>query len=270
MSTGEPRRVAIAGASGRMGRELIDALRHSQDLVLAGALDLPGATALGSDAGAALGFESGVTITSDLRRGLATAQVLIDFTRPEGTLAHLAVCREQGVQMVIGTTGFSDAQKAEIEAAARAVAIVMAPNMSVGVNVTLKLLALAAQALGESYDIEVIEAHHRHKVDAPSGTALKMGEVIAKALGRDLKTAGVFGRHGQTGERVAGSIGFSSMRGGDIVGDHTVLFAGPGERVEITHRSASRATYAEGSLRAVRFLAAQQSGLFDMDDVLGL
>ena len=196
--------------------------------------------------------------------------MLIDFTRPEGTLAHLKLCRELGVHAVIGTTGFSDAQKAEIAAIAKDIAIVMAPNMSVGVNVTLKLLEMAAKALATGYDIEIIEAHHRHKVDAPSGTALKMGEVIADALGRDLKDCAVYAREGVTGERDPSSIGFATIRGGDIVGDHTVLFAGTGERIEVTHKSSSRATYAQGSLRAVRFLAGQKTGLFDMFDVLSL
>jgi len=196
--------------------------------------------------------------------------VLIDFTRPEGTLAHLQLCRELGIHAVIGTTGFSDAQKAEITAIAKDIAIVMAPNMSVGVNVTLKLLEMAAKALATGYDIEIIEAHHRHKVDAPSGTALKMGEVIADALGRDLKDCAVYAREGVTGERDPSSIGFATIRGGDIVGDHTVLFAGTGERIEITHKSSSRATYAQGSLRAARFLAQQRNGLFDMFDVLQL
>ncbi|MGK6309955.1 4-hydroxy-tetrahydrodipicolinate reductase [Variovorax sp. DT-64] len=264
------RRIAIAGASGRMGRMLIEAVREAQDCRLAGALDLAGSPAIGSDAAGFLGFTSGVPIVSDLRTGLQDAQVLIDFTRPEGTLAHLAVCRELGVQAVIGTTGFSDAQKAEIHAAAKDIAIVMAPNMSVGVNVTFKLLEMAAKALSTGYDIEIIEAHHRHKVDAPSGTALKMGEVIAGALGRDLKECAVYAREGVTGERDPSSIGFATIRGGDIVGDHTVLFAGTGERIEITHKSASRATYAQGSLRAVRFLADRKNGLFDMFDVLGL
>jgi len=264
------RRIAVAGASGRMGHMLIEAVREAQDCRLAGALDVAGSPAIGSDAAAFLGFTSGVPIVADLRTGLQDAQVLIDFTRPEGTLAHLAVCRELGVQAVIGTTGFSDAQKAEIAAAAKDIAIVMAPNMSVGVNVTFKLLEMAAKALSTGYDIEIIEAHHRHKVDAPSGTALKMGEVIADALGRDLKECAVYAREGVTGERDPSSIGFATIRGGDIVGDHTVLFAGTGERIEITHKSASRATYAQGSLRAARFLAGQQSGLFDMFDVLGL
>ncbi|VWX58682.1 dihydrodipicolinate reductase [Burkholderiales bacterium 8X] len=264
------RRVAIAGASGRMGRMLIEAVQASGDLGLAGALDQPESPALGTDAGAALGLATGVRIVGELDAGLAGSQVLIDFTRPEGTMAHLAACRRLGVQMVIGTTGFSDAQKAEIAAAAEDIAIVMAPNMSVGVNVTFKLLEMAAKALSTGYDIEVIEAHHRHKVDAPSGTALKMGEVIAKALGRDLKECAVFAREGVTGERDPSSIGFATIRGGDIVGDHTVLFAGTGERIEITHKSASRSTYAQGSLRAVRFLANKERGLFDMFDVLGL
>jgi 4-hydroxy-tetrahydrodipicolinate reductase len=211
-----------------------------------------------------------VAITSDLRQGLNGGQVLIDFTRPEGTMAHLALCRELGIQLVIGTTGFSEAQKAQISQAARDIAIVMAPNMSVGVNVTLKLLEMAAKALSTGYDIEIIEAHHRHKVDAPSGTALKMGEVIAEAIGRDLKDCAVYERYGHTGERDPSTIGFSSIRGGDIVGDHTVLFAGTGERIEITHKSASRATYAQGSLRAARFLAGRPAGLYDMFDVLGL
>ena len=265
-----PYRVAVAGASGRMGRMLIEAVRASGDCVLAGALDVPSSPAIGSDATAFLGVASGVPITADLRQGLQNAEVLIDFTRPEGTLAHLAICRELGVQAVIGTTGFTDAQKAEIAAHAQRTAIVMAPNMSVGVNVTLKLLEMAAKALSTGYDIEIIEAHHRHKVDAPSGTALKMGEVIAGALGRDLKDCAVYAREGVTGERDPSSIGFATIRGGDIVGDHTVLFAGTGERIEITHKSSSRATYAQGSLRAVRFLAGQPNGLFDMFDVLGL
>jgi 4-hydroxy-tetrahydrodipicolinate reductase len=242
------KRIAVAGSSGRMGRMLIDAINQSGDTVLAGQLDI------------------GVDIASEL----AGAEYLIDFTRPEGTLAHLEVCRRLGVKMVIGTTGFSDAERQLIEAASQEIAIVMAPNMSVGVNVTLKLLTMAAKAMSTGYDIEIIEAHHRHKVDAPSGTALKMGEVIADALGRDLKDCAVYAREGVTGERDPSSIGFATIRGGDIVGDHTVLFAGTGERIEITHKSSSRETYAQGSLRAVRYLASHQQGLFDMFDVLGL
>ena len=265
-----PLRIAIAGATGRMGQMLIEAVRADDALRLSGALDRADSPAIGQDAAAFAGQHTGVAITADLRQGLQGAQVLIDFTRPEGTLAHLAVCRELGVHAVIGTTGFSEAQKADIAVIAQDIAIVMAPNMSVGVNVTLKLLEMAAKALSTGYDIEIIEAHHRHKVDAPSGTALKMGEVIAGALGRDLKDCAVYAREGVTGERDPSSIGFATIRGGDIVGDHTVLFAGTGERIEITHKSSSRATYAQGSLRAARFLAAQPRGLFDMFDVLNL
>jgi len=243
-----PLRIAVAGVSGRMGQMLIEAVKAAPDCTLAGTLD----------------------IGSDLRAGLAHAQVLIDFTRPEGTLAQLAVCRELGVKAVIGTTGFSDTQKAEIAEHARHIAVVMAPNMSVGVNVVFKLLDMAARALAEGYDIEIVEAHHRHKVDAPSGTALRMGEVVAAALGRDLHECAVYGREGVTAERDARTIGFATVRGGDIVGDHTVMFCGTGERIEITHKSASRATYAQGALRAARFLANRPSGLFGMDDVLGL
>ena len=262
--------IAVAGASGRMGHMLIEAILASDDCRLTGALDIPSSAMVGQDASAWLGQSSGVKVESDLRTGLQASGCLIDFTRPEGTLAHLRVCRELGVKAVIGTTGFSEEQKTEIAQIAKDIAIVMAPNMSVGVNVTLKLLQMAAQALATGYDIEIIEAHHRHKVDAPSGTALKMGEVIAEALGRDLKDCAVYERQGHTGERDPSSIGFATVRGGDIVGDHTVLFAGTGERIEVTHKSSSRATYAQGSLRAVRFLATQRQGLYDMFDVLGL
>ena len=263
-------KIAVAGASGRMGQMLIDAIRIADDCILSGALDIADNPAIGQDAGALLGKPTGVVITADLRQGLQGSAALVDFTRPEGTLQHLKVCRELGVSAVVGTTGFSDAQKAEIAILAQDMAIVMAPNMSVGVNVTLKLLEMAAKALSTGYDIEIVEAHHRHKVDAPSGTALKMGEVIASALGRDLKDCAVYAREGVTGERDPSSIGFATIRGGDIVGDHTVLFAGIGERIEISHKSSSRATYAQGSLRAVRFLAGQKTGLFDMFDVLAL
>ncbi len=263
-------KIAVAGASGRMGQMLVQAVLASTDLSLSGALDIPSSPQLGQDAAALLGQQSGACITADLHQGLAGADVLIDFTRPEGTLAHVAVCRELGVKLVIGTTGFSEAQKADIARAAQDMAIVMAPNMSVGVNVTLKLLEMAAKALATGYDIEIIEAHHRHKVDAPSGTALKMGEVIASAMGRDLQACAVYERYGHTGERDPSTIGFSTIRGGDIVGDHTVLFAGTGERIEVTHKSSSRATYAQGSLRAARFLAGRATGLYDMFDVLEL
>jgi 4-hydroxy-tetrahydrodipicolinate reductase len=263
-------RIAIAGASGRMGRMLIEAVHEASDCTLAGALDQASSPGIGLDASGFLGHASGVNISADLREGLQGSQVLIDFTRPEGTMAHLALCRELGVKMVIGTTGFSEAQKAEIAAASQHIAIMMAPNMSVGVNVTLKLLEMAAKALSSGYDIEIIETHHRHKVDAPSGTALKMGEVVANALGRDLKGHAVFAREGITGARDPSAIGFSAIRGGDIVGDHTVMFAGIGERIEITHKSSTRQGYADGALRAARFLAGKTSGLFDMFDVLNL
>lgn len=265
-----PLRVAVAGASGRMGRMLVEAIQTSKDCVLAAALDLPGSPALGTDAAAFLGQTSGALIESDVRNALSKADFLIDFTRPEGTMAHLAICAELGVKVVIGTTGFSDAQKADIAAFAQKTAIMLAPNMSVGVNVTLKLLEMAAKALDSGYDIEIVEAHHKHKVDAPSGTALKMGEVIAEAQGTKLEDRAVYERFGHTGERKENTIGFATVRGGDIVGDHTVLFAGTGERIEITHKSSSRSTYAEGSLRAVRFLAHQPNGQFDMFDVLNL
>jgi len=243
-----PLRIAVAGASGRMGRMLIEAVESAPDCALAGTLD----------------------VGRDIASNLADAQVLIDFTRPEGTMAHLAACRERGIKAVIGTTGFSDAQKAEIAAHAKYIALMLSPNMSVGVNVVLRLLDTAARALAEGYDIEIVEAHHRHKIDAPSGTALQMGEVVAAALGRDLKQCAVYGREGVTGERDPSTIGFAAVRGGDIVGDHTVMFCGTGERIEIAHKSSSRATYAQGALRAARFLMDKRSGLFDMNDVLGL
>lgn len=263
-------KVCVAGASGRMGRMLIEAIQASGDLTLAGALDVPGSPSIGHDAGLAMGRSTGVKVTADLHDGLAGCDVLVDFTRPEGTMAHAAACRELGVRMVVGTTGLSPEQKATLAAAAQHIGIVFAPNMSVGVNVVLKLLEFAAARLGEAYDVEVLEAHHRHKVDAPSGTALAMGEAVARATGRDLKTHGVFAREGHTGERQPGSIGFATVRGGDIVGEHTVLFCGTGERIEISHKSSSRAYYADGSLRAVRFLASHGPGLYGMDDVLGL
>ena len=262
-------RIAIAGASGRMGRMLIEAALASPDLQVTVALDRPGSHDLGADCAAFLGRATGVTIGADLA-ALAHADVLIDFTRPEGTLEHLRVCGEHGVKLVIGTTGFDAAGKEAIASAAQKTAIVFAPNMSVGVNATFKLLEVAARILASGYDIEILEAHHRHKVDAPSGTALKMGEVIATAQGRRLDDVAVYAREGHTGERRTGSIGFAALRGGDIVGDHTVMFAGVGERIEITHRSTSRMGYATGSLRAARFVASRAKGLYDMADVLGL
>jgi 4-hydroxy-tetrahydrodipicolinate reductase len=267
--TQKPVKLAIAGASGRMGRMLIEAALGAEDMTIAAALDRADSPDIGRDCAEFLGRRTDVRVTSDLA-ALNTADVLIDFTRPEGTLEHLRASSASGVKMVIGTTGFDDAGRAAIRAAADRVAIVFAPNMSVGVNATFKLLEVAAKILSSGYDIEIIEAHHRHKVDAPSGTALKMGEVVAGALGRKLDDIAVYARDGVTGERRPGTIGFAAVRGGDIVGDHTVLFAGTGERIEITHRSASRMTYAHGSLRAARFLAQQARGLFDMHDVLGL
>ncbi|RJF97850.1 4-hydroxy-tetrahydrodipicolinate reductase [Noviherbaspirillum saxi] len=263
-------KIAIAGASGRMGRMLIETVQNADDAVLAGALDVPGSPSIGTDAAAFLGKPANVAIESELAAGLANAEFLIDFTRPEGTLKHLEYCAAHGIKVIIGTTGFDDAGKAAIAAAAEKTAIVFAPNMSVGVNVTMKLLQMAAKNFSHGYDIEIIEAHHRHKVDAPSGTALKMGEVIAESIGRDLKDVAVYAREGVTGERDPSSIGFATIRGGDIVGDHTVLFAGIGERIEISHKSSSRMSYAQGSLRAARFLADKKTGLYDMQAVLGL
>jgi len=253
-----------------MGRALLEAVFQTPDFRLHAALERPDSPFLGKDAGELLGSPCGIRISERVADALAGADVLIDFTRPEGTIAHLDVCRRLGVKAVIGTTGLSDQQKARIADAAREISIVFAPNMSVGVTLVLKLLETAARVLAEGYDIEIIEAHHRHKVDAPSGTALRMGEVIAQTLGRDLAQCAVYGREGVTGERKASSIGFATVRGGDIVGDHTALFAGIGERVEITHRAASRTTFAMGALRAARFVADRQRGLYDMRDVLGL
>jgi 4-hydroxy-tetrahydrodipicolinate reductase len=262
--------IAIAGASGRMGRTLIEGVLRHKDLRLAAALEIPVNNNIGKDAGEFAGVASGVKVTADYHNALNGCDVLIDFTRPEGTLAHMAACRKHGARMVIGTTGFTQEQKQSISDASRDIGIVFAPNMAVGVNVTFKLAEIAAKILGDSYDVEIIEAHHRHKVDAPSGTALKLGEVVAHALGRDLARVAAHGREGVTGERDAKTIGFHAIRGGDIVGEHTVMFAGEGERVEVTVRSGSRSTYAEGALRAARFVVGKKSGLFDMFDVLGL
>lgn len=260
-------RIAIAGASGRMGRMLIEAVLNSTDLTLAVALDRPGSESLGQDAGQSVGVRTGIVITDDVN-ALSQADCLIDFTRPEGTLAHLEICAAHGVKCVIGTTGFDTEGKQAIRVAAQKTAIVFAPNMSVGVNATIKLLDMAARLLNNGYDVEVFEAHHRNKVDAPSGTALAMGEAVANAWGVPLEDVADWARHGHTGPRETGHIGFSVVRGGDIVGDHTVYFCGTGERIEITHRSSSRATYAQGSLRAARYLARKEFGLFDMQDVL--
>jgi 4-hydroxy-tetrahydrodipicolinate reductase len=246
---------------------LIEAVLQSPDLQLTVALDRAGSTAIGQDAGAFLGRETGVTISDQLEQ-LANADCLIDFTRPEGTLAHLKACVEHGTKCVIGTTGFDEQGKQAIHAASQKIAIVFAPNMSVGVNATLKLLDMAARLLNDGYDVEVFEAHHRNKVDAPSGTALAMGDAVANAWGKKLDDIADWARHGETGPRESGRIGFSVVRGGDIIGDHTVYFCGTGERIEITHRSSSRSTYAQGSLRAARYLSRKEFGLFDMQDVL--
>lgn len=237
---------------------------------LVSAVEQPGMPALGKDAGELVGMPCGVPVTIDVEAGIAQADCLIDFTRPEGTLQHLAICRRHKVAIVIGTTGFDEAGKQSIADAAFEIPLVFAPNMSVGVNVVFKLLETASLILAEGYDIEIVEAHHKHKIDAPSGTALRMGEVVAKALGRDLQKCAVYGREGVTGEREPSTIGFATVRGGDIVGDHTVMYCGTGERVEISHKAGNRMPYALGSLRAARFLADKQSGFFDMQDVLGL
>lgn len=265
-----PFKIAIAGANGRMGHMLIEATLNASDCQLVGALDVEHSTSIGEDAGLFLGKKTGINVMSDMATCFKDADYVIDFTRPLGTLEHLAYCEAHHIKMVIGTTGFDDNGKKQIEMASKKIPIVFAPNMSVGVNVTFKLLELAAKNFSQGYDIEIIEAHHRHKVDAPSGTALKMGEVIANAIGRDFKKVGMLSREGIIGERDPSTIGFATIRGGDIIGDHTVLFAGTGERIEISHKSASRASYAVGSLRAVRFLSNQSTGLFDMQDVLGL
>jgi 4-hydroxy-tetrahydrodipicolinate reductase len=265
----KPLKVAVTGSAGRMGRALIEAILALPELRLAGALEQKGHPAVGRDAGELAGSPCGVRVTDDVAGVAAACEVLIDFTRPEGALAHLAECRRSGARMIIGTTGFSEAQKREIAAGARDIAIVMSPNFSVGVNVAFRLLDVAARALGSGYDVEIVEAHHRHKVDAPSGTALRMGEVVAQALGRDLKHDAVYAREGVAGERKGGSIGFATVRGGDLVGDHAVLFLGTGERLEIAHRASSRANFAQGALRAARFAASKKSGLYDMADVLG-
>lgn len=263
-------RIAIAGATGRMGRTLIEVVLKDPTLVLAGALEVVGHPGLGKDAGEGLGMQTRILVTSDLEKVSASTDCLIDFTRPAGTLVHLEACARSGSAMVIGTTGFEPAQKAKVAEYARRVPVVMAPNMAIGVNATFKLAAMAAKILGDSYDVEIVEAHHRHKVDAPSGTALKLGEMVANTLGRDLSAVAKHGREGITGERETRTIGFHSIRGGDIVGDHTVIFAGEGERVEISVRSGSRMTYALGALRAARFLKGRAPGLYDMFDVLEL
>ena len=261
----------VTGAAGRMGRNLIQACQEVDGLELTVAVERPGSSVIGLDAGELAGIGAiGVLVGDDLAASVEDLDVLIDFTRPEATLSNLDICRSSGRRIVIGTTGFSESEKAQIGAAAKKIAVVFAPNMSVGVNLCFKLLDLAARVMGDEVDIEVVEAHHRHKVDAPSGTALRMGEVVAEALGRDLEKCAVYGRQGNTGERDRKTIGFETIRAGDIVGEHTVMFADIGERVEITHKASSRMTFANGAMRAAGWLMKQEKGLFDMQDVLGL
>jgi 4-hydroxy-tetrahydrodipicolinate reductase len=263
-------RIAVAGVSGRMGRALLEAVAADPACVLSGALDRVGSALVGQDAGAAWGAASGVAVSHRAAHALDGAQALIDFTRPEATFGYLDACVAANVPLVIGTTGFDDAGKARIAAAAQRIPVVFAPNMSVGVNLLMKLAELAAGVLDDGYDIEIIEAHHRHKVDAPSGTALGLGQAVAKAINRDLASCAVYGREGVTGERDPKTIGFATVRGGDIVGDHTLLFAGIGERVELTHKASSRATFAQGALRAAKWLQGRAPGVYDMRDVLNL
>ena len=264
-------KVAVTGAGGRMGRTHIEAITENEKTQLSAAIERPGSAFVGVDAGALAGVgENNVFVVDDLVSVADDFDVLIDFTTIETTLENIETCRKAGKQIIIGTTGFSDEQKKQIEVAAKDIAIVFAPNMSVGVNLCLKLLDMAARVLAEDdMDIEIVEAHHRHKVDAPSGTALRMGEVVADALGRDLKECAVYGREGQTGERDRNTIGFETIRAGDIVGDHTVMFAGVGERVEITHKASSRMTFSKGAVRAAIWLSEKKNGLYDMPDVLG-
>ncbi|MBN3760683.1 4-hydroxy-tetrahydrodipicolinate reductase [Burkholderia sp. Ac-20365] len=262
-------RIAVAGATGRMGRMLIDAVLNASDATLVGALSKEGGYALGQDAGAFVGKTTGVVISNDADAVLSSSDVLLDFTRPEGTLAYLDVAQRHSVKMVIGTTGFDAAQLDLIQAASKKIAVMFASSTSASLNVTLRLIELAAKNFAEGYDIEIVEAHHRYKVDAPSGTALTIGETIATALGHNLADRAVFAREGMTGPRVPSTIGFSAIRGGDIVGEHAVLFIGDGERIEITHKTLNRLPYVSGAMRAARFLMGRDSGLFDMGDVLG-
>jgi len=264
-------RIAITGAAGRMGKTLIEACQQADTCSVSAAIERPGISLIGADAGELAGVGTiNVQLVDDVASVVDDFDTLIDFTSIETTLNNLEICRANGKHIIIGTTGFNDAQKQLIKEAAEKTAVVFAPNMSVGVNLSLKLLEMAASVLNEDYDIEVIEAHHRHKVDAPSGTALKMGEVIADALGRDLKECAVYGREGHTGAREPGTIGFETIRAGDIVGEHTVMFATEGERIEITHKASSRMTFAKGAVRAAKWLQQKEKGLYDMQDVLGL
>ena len=262
--------ILIVGASGRMGQSLIQEITNDKDLALVAAIDHKSSDKLGRDAGEAIGISTGIEIDHDITKVISSADVLIDFTRPEASLEYLKLCEAHQVKYVIGTTGFSDQEKKLILDASKTIPIVFAPNMSVGVNLLISLVEKATQLLKDDFDIEIIEAHHRHKIDAPSGTALRLGEAVAKASGRDLKKEAQYERFGNTGERKQTTIGFSTIRGGDIVGDHTVLYAGTGERIELTHKASSRATFAKGALKAAKFLSRQKTGLFDMQQVLGL
>ncbi len=264
-------RIAITGAAGRMGKTLIEACQQTDGCEMSAAIERPGISLIGADAGELAGVGTlNVKLVDDIRQVVDDFDTLIDFTSIESTLNNLEICKQHKKHIIIGTTGFSDEQKQVISAAAEETAVVFAPNMSVGVNLCLKLLQMAASVLNEDYDIEVIEAHHRHKVDAPSGTALRMGEVVAETLGRDLKECAVYGREGQTGARDPQTIGFETIRAGDVVGEHTVMFATEGERVEITHKASSRMTFAKGAMRAAKWLQGRDKGLYDMQDVLGL
>ncbi len=265
------RKIAVIGAAGRMGKTLIEAISLASGAALTAAIERPESTLIGADAGELAGVgRLGVAVVGDLSQVLADFDVLIDFTHPSSTLINLEICRAAGKAMVIGTTGFSEEEKQLIAKAAQDIPVVLAPNFSVGVNLCLKLLDLAARVMGDEADIEIIEAHHRHKVDAPSGTALRMGEVVADALGRNLQEVAVYGREGQTGARDRNTIGFATVRAGDVVGDHTVLFATEGERVEITHKASSRMTFASGAVRSAIWLSGHAKGLYDMQDVLSL
>ena len=264
-------RIAVAGAGGRMGRTLVQAVTEAEGLVLGAATERLGSSLIGADAGELAGVgRNGVAVSADLSAATDSFDVLIDFTAPSATMEHLALCRQAGKRMVIGTTGLDEAQRAAVAVAGDSVGIVFAPNMSVGVNLCLKLIDIAARVLGDEVDIEIIEAHHRHKVDAPSGTALRMGEVVAAALGRDLAEVAVYGRQGHTGARERRTIGFETIRAGDVVGEHSVWFASEGERVEIVHKASSRMTFARGAVRAAAWVTGRETGLFDMQDVLGL
>ena len=269
-----PVRIVVAGAGGRMGQALVEAVLGDAGMTLVGTLDIPGSPEQGCDPGARLGRSTSVRTTSDVTAALAGADVLIDFTRPAGTLVHVAACAEMRVAAVVGTTGLAESEQAALARHATTVPIIFAANMSVGVNVLLSLVETAARSLGPDFDVEILEMHHKHKVDAPSGTALRLGEAAAAGLGTHLRDVGIFAREGVTGERKAGTIGFATLRGGDVVGEHTVMFAGTGERIEISHCATSRQNFAAGALRAAHFVAAKRAtgiaGLFDMRDVLGL